>query len=349
MKKMETPPATPMKKKEAHKESKVSFHGYGDLHYNNPRGGGLADDTQPATLDLHRMVWGLSYSLNDRWSLYSKIDFSHDAKEIEVKAAYIEYKAKDSLPGFRAGNVVMPIGPMNESSAPILYYSVERPYIQKFIIPTSWNGAGMGLFGETASGLKYRLYMVEGLDTAKFSKKEGIRNGRQVLSDKENNADKFGGVGRLEYVGVTDLTIGASYYKAAAVGIKNASVALWDVDLKYKIAGFDLSFLEVRTKIQEAAAISAAVGETVGAEQAGRSMEVAYHLTQANASIPDIVPFYRVEQFSTQGANPNYEVHTYGLAYFPDPNIVMKADQEQWRDGNGKKGTRMNLGIGFIF
>ncbi len=332
-------------------ESKIHFHGYGEIHYNDPKieGGGFPDETASSTLDFHRLVWGISYDFNDRWSLHNEFDFEHAAKEIELEFAYLEYKSDYPI-GFRMGSLQMPVGPLNEYHEPPLFYSVERPYVQKLIIPTSWSAGGVGLFGETETGLRYRLYLVEGLNAAKFDE-NGIKEGRQVLFEDENNADKFGGVGRVEYTGVPGLAVGVSYYNAGAVGIKGAGVALWDVDLRYKMKGFDLALLLAKTKIKEAAAISAATGKTVGAEQMGQYGELAYHLNHLMKRLPDIVPFFRAERFNTQGTDAAFDqkVRTYGLAYYPDPDIAIKIDREQWSTQGVPSADRTNIGVGFIF
>jgi len=371
-------------------ESKVSIHGYGELHHNNPTGGGFPDETKNASLDMHRMVWGVSYTFDDRWSLHTEIDFEHAAQELELEFAYLEYRGNSPV-GFRIGHFLMPVGPLNEYHEPPLFYSVERSYVQKFIIPTTWSESGFGIFGESSVGLKYRLYVVSGLNATKFSDKDGMRGGRQFplgdLSFKTaankngipNNSDKFGGVGRLEYTGVPGLAVGVSYYNADANGVEGVGVTLWDVDLRYKIAGFDLSLLSAQSKIKGAKDITKSscvstvlvlgdpVTETctnsaakVGEEQAGQYGEVAYHLNHIHSRIPDIVPFYRVEKFNTQDkipagatytADPKYdlEVRTYGLAYYPHPDIAIKVDQEQWKDGAGKKAGRTNVGVAYMF
>jgi hypothetical protein len=346
-------------------ESKVHFHGYGELHYNDPTGGGFPDETKNSSLDMHRFVWGLSYDFSDKWTLHTEIDFEHAATELELEFAYVEYKSNAPV-GFRAGVILMPVGPLNEFHEPPLFYSVERPYVQKFIIPTTWNEAGFGIFGESSVGLKYRLYVVGGLNAGGFSSK-GIRDGRQLFigdakrpKDKDtnvtvNNADKFGGVGRLEYTGVPGLAVGVSYYNAAANGVADVSVSLWDVDLRYKIAGFDIALLSAESTVKGADKL---IAQTVGEKQSGQYGEIAYHLNHLIKGMPDIVPFYRVEQFNTHESVPtgvtvdkklDQEVTTYGLAYYPNPDIAFKVDQEQWSDASGRDADRTNVGIAYMF
>jgi hypothetical protein len=335
-------------------ESKVHIHGYGELHFNDPRGDGFPTETASSTLDFHRLVWGVSYTFNEEWSLHTEIDFEHATKELELEFAYLEYRSNHPI-GFRAGSLLLPVGPLNEYHEPPLFYSVERPYVQKFIIPTSWSAGGLGIFGESAVGLKYQLYLVEGLDASLFSGSNGIRKGRQILDSSTNNADKWGGVGRLEYTGVPGLAVGVSYYSAAAANANDVAVTLWDIDLRYKVAGLDLSFLTAKSEVKGASNLTA---KEVGETQTGQYGEVAYHLNHLIKRMPDIVPFYRVEQFNTQETVPtgvtaekenDQQVRTYGLAYYPDPNIVFKVDREDWSDAGDRKATRTNVGVGFMF
>jgi len=345
-------------------EHKLTFHGYGELHYNHPmvEGTGLPGGDLSPTLDYHRLVLGWSYAFTDRLSLHVEIDFEHATKEIELEFAYIDFKWIDAV-NFRAGSLLMPVGPLNEFHEPTLFYSVERPYVERYIIPTSWHEGGAGLYGRIIPGLGYRVYLVEGLNAGGFSE-NGIREGQQVLSEDSNVAKNFGGVGRLEYTAIPGVGLGASFYHAGAgqanPGAGNASVTLWDVDARFRMKGIDLTGVYVRTTIKGAAEISAlpTVGQTVGSEQFGWYAEAAYHLDQLTHAQWDLVPFVRWEQFNTQKevpagltANPatDRKILTYGLAFYPDPEVAIKIDQERWKDGTGADENRYNLGLAFMF
>jgi hypothetical protein len=40
---------------------------------------------------------------------------------------------------------------------------------------------------------------------------------------------------------------------------------------------------------------------------------------------------------------------TAGLAYYPIPDVVLKADLESWEDGADNDGNRFNLAVGYQF
>jgi hypothetical protein len=342
--------------------SRISFHGYGELHYNNPMVDGIGHPSGdlPPTLDFHRLVFGWSYLFSERVSLHVEIDYEHAANELELEFAYVDFQWTDAI-NFRAGSVLMPVGPLNEFHEPTLFYSVERPYVQKYIIPTTWGAGGAGLFGQPIPGLKYRVYFVEGLDASGFDE-TGIKDGRQVLFEDTNKAFNWGGVGRVEYVGLTGLTLGASLYSAGAAQgdptISSAHVTLWDLDARYRFMGFDLTGLYARTRIGGADRISAQTGTTVGSRQTGWYIEGAYHLSQLTDTSWDLVPFVRWEEFDTQDKVPaglskdpanDQRVITYGLAFYPIPDVALKIDREEWRDDSGLTDGRTNLALAFMF
>jgi len=209
--------------------------------------------------------------------------------------------------------------------------------------------------------LKYRLYLVEGLDASGFTAAGGIKDGRQVLFEDENKAFDFGGVGRVEYSGFPGVAAGASIYSAGAgqddPAIGKAQVTLWDVDVRYRNAGFDLAGLYAQSHIGNADHISTVVTETIGSKQVGWYLEAAYHLAQITDASWDLVPFVRLEDFDTQSGidesnrtpGTDRQVMTAGLAYFPIPDVAVKADLESWGDGADNDGTRFNLGVAYQF
>ncbi len=340
-----------LKMEQPAEESKIHFHGYGELHYN-------AVESKEDELDMHRMVIGLSYHFSDRILLDVEVDFEHAAQEMELEFAHLDFLINDAF-NIRAGALLMPVGYLNEFHEPPLFYSVERPYVQKYIIPTTWQEGGVGIFGEVGTGLRYRAYVVGGLDAAGFKASSGIRSGRQKVS--EGKAEDLAFVGRLEYVGMPGLQIGASFYTGEADqgdnALSGASVTLTEVDGKYRIGNMELIGLYTLIDIDETDKIFAVTGQAVGEEQVGWYVEAAFHLP-IPSSDQEWVGFVRREEFDTQKelasgltkdkANDR-EVTTFGLAYYPISEIAIKAGYEMWEDGTGKDWNVFNLGMAYMF
>lgn len=334
---------------------KIRFHGYGELHYNDPNKGG-----EKAKLDFHRMVIGLSYHFNDWINLDVEVDFEHAAKEMELEFAYLNFLVSDAI-NFRVGGVLMPMGYLNEFHEPPLFYSVERPYVQKNIIPTSWQEGGVGLFGSPHRTFRYRLYVVGGLDASKFKPSDGIRGGRGKIA--EALAEDIAVVGRGEFIGVPGLQVGFSFYQGNASqndpNLGDASVGIYEGDVKYTWKGFEVIGLYAQVNLDDTDKIAAKTGKVLGRRMPGWYLEGAYHV--GKLFLPrehDLVAFVRHEEFNTQKdvvptltADPKNDrkVTTFGLAYFPHSRIAIKADLESWEDGTEDSWSQFNLGIAYMF
>jgi hypothetical protein len=172
----------------------------------------------------------------------------------------------------------------------------------------------------------------------------------------------------VEYVGVPGLTIGASAYHGGAdqtpkdSPLSGVKVALWEGDVRYRQSGLDLQATYVQVNIDNAEKIFAETGEAVGEKMVGWNVEAAIHLLPmlSPETDQDLVPFVRYEQFNTQDetptaylADPKYEreVVTIGIAYYPIPDVAVKADWEKWENKakTDNDGTRFNLGLGYMF
>ena len=340
----------------------INFHGYGEMHYNNPgTGSKVPDPDAPAEMDFHRMVLGWSVAFNDRMQLHAEVDFEHAATELELEFAYLEFNL---MPGLqvRAGSMLMPVGPLNEFHEPTLFYSVERPYVQAYIIPTTWQEGGGGLAGSLPVGLRYRLYYVTGLDAEGFSASTGIRSGRVALTG-EKVAEKMAVVGRMEYVGLPGVQLGASYYQGGANQLATTpevDVSILEADLSAKFKGLELRGMYAAVNVGGADELSAALDKTIGERMVGTNVEAAFHLLPliVQGTEQDLVLFGRWEQFNTQAEVPSgltaddandRTVITYGLAYYPDPDIAIKIDQERWKDKADNKEKRINVGLAYMF
>src|SRR5437870_8191542 len=127
-------------------------------------------------LDFHRFVLGWEYEFTENLRVEAELDYEHAAKELELEEAYLEY---DLLPAvsLRVGTLLMPVGPLNETHEPPLYYSVERPYVERYIIPTTWQENGAGFAGQAWRGkASYRACVTAGLDATKITFLGGLHD-----------------------------------------------------------------------------------------------------------------------------------------------------------------------------
>ena len=343
-------------------ESRLHFHGYGEVHYNNPELGTM-DQTAPSRADVHRFVLGWTYDFTPAIRLDAELDYEHAARELELEYAHLDF---DVLPALtlRVGSLLMPVGPLNEFHEPPLYYSVERPYVQNYVIPTTWQENGLGLVGRTGAGaIGYRAYAVTGLDATAFSTLGGIRGGRTGSS--EALAEDLAAVGRIEVAGTTGLTFGASGYFGGAdhdaAGLGDVTVGIAAADARLRRSGFDLRGVYARVFVNGADSVSAVTGEGVGEVIQGFYAEAAYDFLRRDLSLErrrSLFFFVRFERFDTNEEMPDgvprdpaadRRVVTTGAAFMPIEKISLKADFEHWKDSAEDKVNRFNLGAAFLF
>ena len=334
----------------------VHFHGYGELHYSN-----TDKPEENDKMDFHRMVIGLNYSFNDWISFDTEVDFEHAATEMELEFAHVSFRIAPVF-NLRIGSMLMPMGYLNEFHEPPLFFSVERPYVQKYVIPTTWQEGGIGIFGAPRPDINYRLYLVGGLDAASFHNEFGIRSGRGKVAGSK--ADDLAGVGRLEFGGVPGLKLGISgYYGNAAQGdsdLGDATVNIFEGDLRFQLGDLELTGLYAMVNIGDTDKIKAATDEVVGEQILGWYIEGAYHLGELlmPGKEGDLVLFARHEEFNTQEtvasgfeASPanDRKVTTFGLSHYFIPPVAVKADYEMWEDASGENWNQFNFGLGLMY
>jgi len=341
---------------------KLQFHGYGELHYNNPQIDAMSSGAGNV-LDFHRFVLGWEYEFTENMRVEAEIDYEHAAQELELEEAFLEYDLRPTL-AVRAGTLLMPVGPLNEFHEPPLVYSVERPYVERYIIPTTWQENGAGFAGQAREGkIAYRAYVTAGLDAAKITTLGGLHD----VSSKgsESKADDLAGVGRLELGVARGLTLsGSGYYGGAdqrTPGLGKVTLTILGGDFRFRRSGFDLRGVYDHVKLDGADRVSTLVGQTIGEVMLGWYAEAAYDFLRRDrtqGSGKSLVVFGRHEEFDTTEHVPTgmtgdpaaeRRVWSTGLAYYPIEKIAFKADYEHWRDGTQAKLNRVNLGAAFMF
>src|SRR5688572_20662752 len=339
--------------------------GYMDFHYNKA-------DGENGVLDFHRFVLLLSHAFSPRLRFVGKLELEHaclkgleESGELELEQAYIDFLLSRRM-NFRAGMLLMPVGIINERHEPPVYNGVERPFVDTVIVPSTWFDVGAGVHGEIAAGVRYRAYVVAPLNALEFSAEEGIRGGRQKGS--EANVRNVAYTGRLEYLGVRGLTLGASFWTGESsfeAPRLDTSVHLGEVDARFRRDRLELRGQFAVVSIDDAARLNDAMGRAIGvvpniAEQLrGFYGEAAYRVW--NAGPPrDLVAFVRYENFDTQHRMPegllplkefDRDAWVVGVTYYPDPDIAVKADYVRLRNQSGLIPQRhfVNLGLGWWF
>lgn len=354
----------------------VSIAGYGEVVYENFSTDQDNGESSGKTnqIDFLRHITYLGFRFND-WLLFnSEIEFEHAktgegaAGEVSIEFGYIEARLHSAV-NFRAGMVLVPVGIINEFHEPPTFHGALRPETERRIIPTTWRTNGFGLVGATEQGIGYKVYLVEGLNAAKFSS-NGIRSGRQ--SGSEAIAEDLAVTGRLNYTGIPGLDIGGSFYIGNSgqdltdlTGEEiDARLSLFSLDLMFTRRGFEFRGLYAQSHIDDVTRLNEALALTgnnsIGENQHGFYVTAAYDIIPLvlKASTHYLAPFIQFEKFNTQddvpagfSRNPARDRMnlTLGLTYKPHPNVAFKVDYIN-RDNEAKTAVdQFNLAVNYLF
>ena len=348
----------------------LSIGGYGEAMYTNYAGD---KGTKKDTFDLLRAVLYVGYKFNDWIILNNEIEFEHastgegseEKGEISIEFSQLDFLLHPAA-NIRAGLMLTPMGFINEMHEPTTFHGNRRPDVERYIIPSTWREMGAGLFGEPVPGLQYRMYAMNGLNADNFES-QGIREGRG--GGTEALAENFAFTGRVDYSPpiLPGLMVGGAAYIGDA-GQSNrfrgrkldVLTQLYEGHLQWRYRGLELRALGAFGHIGNAAALSAAKGETIGRENFGWYTEAAYDLTPFlwKDSTQYLAPFLRYERYDTLASVPDgfaddgsYDrwIYQAGLTYKPIPNISIKADYRNIHSTSGQAPDEFNLGVGFIY
>ncbi len=350
----------------------LSIGGYSEGYYRR-RDSGADDET-----DMLRLVAYLGYKFNDWIVFNTEIEFEHGSTDedgsVSVEFATLDFLLMPEL-NVRLGEVLIPMGLVNELHEPPFYYSTFRPTAERVIIPSTWRENGLGIFGNLGERLSYRVYVVNGFVASDFNS-GGLRSGRQ--SGSEALANDLAFVGRVD-LDVTDgLRLGSSYYVGNSgqdqdieiggsdFSLPNARTTIWEVHGEYRWQALTTRALWTQAHVADAGALSnllTLAGEdhpVVSRRMIGGYAEVAYDLMPFffPGSEMSLEPFFRFEYIDTQNDVPRgftadraYKQRMYipGVQFKPIPNVVLKLDYRSVDDFAHSSTNEVSLGFGLVF
>jgi hypothetical protein len=349
----------------------LSLAGYGEAYYQNyiDDANGKRDQS-----DSLRTVGYFGYRFNDWILMNSEIEFEHGSTEggasgeegsVSVEFSYLDFFL-DPAANIRAGLLLVPMGFLNEIHEPAYFHGVQRPELERYLIPTTWREMGLGLFGKIGDDVEYRSYLINGLRANSYSS-EGIRDARQ--SGAEAITEDVAWVSRLDYTPteeVPGLMLGSAFYIGNAGqddlfidDSVNARTTMLEGHAQYKNSGLELRALGVWTSIGDSEKLSQALNTTVGERQYGWYTEAAYDVLPlfGNPEGHYLAPFVRYERLDTQASVPdgfaadsaqNRKVYSVGLTYKPISQVAIKAEYRGFTSaGEVDPADSVFLGMGF--
>ena len=364
-------------------EQGLSIGGYGEAFYRKDVSDKNRSDRD--TTDYLRFVLYTGYKFTDRIILNAELEFEHASTStggsVSVEFAYLDFLMWDWA-NFRAGMLLAPLGIVNELHEPVFFNGVERPEVERRIIPSTWRENGIGAFGELLPGLEYRVYAMnalKGVDGNSFKLKEHLRSTRQ--KGGEALAEDIALAARLDYSPMLNAKFGASVYTGKTThdqqyalndemfDYPGARLTIWDLHAMYSWQGLDLRALFAMSHLQDSDELNR-IATQIGSSSAGKIAKKMYGFyTEAAYDVmpwilgdtdQQLSPFLRfsyIDQHAKMAgdwdAKGRYEhrIWTTGISYKPHPNVVLKVDYRNFDtlDNDHEREDEVNFGLGFVF
>jgi len=347
--------------------SGLSVGGYGEFLYEG-RAARLQDGTHVGAekqADALRMVLYTGYKFSDRIVFNSEIEFEHGGYSDEhpegeaiAEFYYLDFLINKAI-NVRAGQLLVPMGFVNEIHEPPAFLGARRPQVEQTIIPSTWHELGVGIHGDLTGSVTYRLYLLNGLDGSRFNA-GGIADGRQ--DGNKAKAQSLAWTGRVEWTPTPGVLLGTSFF----TGNSNQSgtgeaitTSVWDIHAEYRAGGLQLRGLYTRSSNSDGGVAALAATDPareVGTRQWGGYLEAGYDLLKGSKQA--LIPYLRFERLNAQQTvvagvvtdqSQDRTLLTAGLAYKPIPQVAVKAD---WtRDENRARTGRdqFSLALGYTF
>jgi len=348
----------PAASKAYYSENPLSIGGYGEAYYANPNNG---DDFA----DIYRFITYFGYKFNDWIVLNAEIEYEHGGDSskggsVVMEFLYLDFLLSDEF-SVRVGSQLVPVGLINLRHEPTLFNTVQRPEIERQLIPSTWGEFGVVSYGRFDDiGLEYSVGMINALniDNDKTGTQENgwIRSGRQGTRKNASFDPAF--VGRLDYTGINGLTAGASLYYGdganndSATETKGTSFTMFDVHAKYDNGPFSAYGLYTKSTFDGAKNVSPTAVEKASGFYVNAAYDIS-GLIGINYKMPIFAQYenWNPVEKTVDGQNEDAfatETVTLGLNFFPTEQVVLKLDYEMNDDFKGKTDT-VSFGLGFIF
>ncbi len=319
----------------------LSIGGYGEMV------GAFRPASQGAdSVDMLRAVTYIGYRFDEQWVFNSEIEVEH-GNEIGVEFAYLDWDGGRGL-GFRAGHLLVPMGWANELHEPTIIRSVNRPEIERFVLPSTWHENGAGAWGEQED-FSWRAYVLTGFDAAAFGDlaSTGLRSGRQ--NGSEAGADNLALTARADWHAIPGLTLGASFWSGDSnqdpTSNVSADTSIQEVHGRWLRGPLELKGLWVQAEVDGAIAHG-----STSEELNGWYLEAAWDLF-AGRGQDSLSPFIRVGGMDLAAdslADTDQKILVGGVGWQPRDELIFKLNGKHTSSATGDTLT-WEIGLGWIF
>lgn len=320
--------------------------GYGNFRYSNNLTLGSA------SVNLDRLIVFVGHKFTKKISFFSELEIE-DAKivggniggEFAIEQAFIKFDINRNN-YISAGLFIPRIGIINENHLPTTFNGNDRPFVETFVIPSTWRELGVSYYGNSqrVAGLNYSFALVNGLNSSAFESGSGIREGRYEGSNA--SASCLALTGSLLYYRNHFRAQVSSYFGGSAgmtkheadslqlnYGMFGTPVSLSEVNIQYKNKGFTLKALCAFVNIMNASDINRAYANNTPERVIGYYGEIGYNFLRKTEK--SLILFSRYENIDMNLKIPdngiineaiNQQYLVTGLSFQPHAGVMVKVD-----------------------
>lgn len=396
--------------------SRLSVGGYGEAvmsrnfysqHFNRYRDPlTYKDDKSHGRFDLPHVTLNLGYDFGRGWTMGLEIEFEHGGTEsaVEIDADESgEYEAETEKGGevaleqfwinksfsdgrfnVKAGELIIPVGEINQHHLPNEFFSVYRSEGEAKLLPNTWHQVGLSLWGSLPQW-RYEAIFTSGLDAERFGHDCFVHYG--ATSPYEYKlANVYASAARIDNYSVKGLRLslsgyygytfrnterkaGASYddcHGALAIGCFGFELNRWNLIVRGNATYANLSDAERITAFCNAYPKhtqqdgSPSKHSPIGSSAYSFGGEAGYDvfsIFDALRQKQKLYVFGRYEDYNTYATGNKKVAYTYdhvkrmsfGINYKPIPQIIVKAEwAKRYLDSAYNDEPSISLGVMFV-
>jgi hypothetical protein len=338
-----------------HSKSAVSIGGYGEYKYKkytnfkNYESNTANETRRKSEFNIVRFVPYIGFKFNDWIVMNTEIEFEDGGARsndtLNYKYAIIEFSYLDFMfdPAYslRVGHILVPMGMINLNHEPVAYLTTERPLVETFIIPSTWHTNGALMHGKIEN-FEYYGGIITSPDAGAFIEGRFIQQGR--LGARQFT-DDISFVGRGQYAMGDGLDFGGSFCYGSSTVLKESrpgvstgesgdasvKITMTEVHASYRNYGFDIKALAAYGSLD--GDVNALGDGTISSAVNGQYLNIGYnvlHSMSTSHQLFGVLDFERLDMDASSDTlypdNNRFNEYSLGMAYFPDPKVVIKAD-----------------------
>jgi hypothetical protein len=166
-------------------DSKFALSGFAESNYIHYLGekNKQSEDLELYMTNLQRFVMYAAYKPKKWLVVYAEIfaefmnDGRHEHRFEFQPEVFLDFLIDDAF-NFRVGSHQLRLGFINNNDEPVMFYSVNRPEVERLIVPSSWIDLGVMTYGKIGKNLSWSASVYQAMDPMNLRGASWLRQGR---------------------------------------------------------------------------------------------------------------------------------------------------------------------------